>query len=166
MNQALISELEREAASTRRVLERIPSDRLEWQPHPKSMTLGQLAMHVAIIPGALSRLARLDGVDLSKLSRPLPQPQSTDALIPKLEESVAEARSLFEELDEASEAAPWRMSMGEREIATSPRSEIIRTLVLNHWYHHRGQLLVYLRLLDVPVPAVYGDSADENPLAG
>lgn len=166
MNQALISELEREAASTRRVLERIPADRLDWRPHPKSMTLGQLANHVAAIPGALSKLARLDGVDLSKFNRPLPQPQGTDELIAKLEASVAEARSLFEELDEASEAAPWRMAMGEREIATMPRSEIVRTLVLNHWYHHRGQLLVYLRLLDVPVPAVYGDSADENPLAG
>ena len=166
MNQALISELEREAASTRRVLERIPSDRLDWQPHPKSMTLGQLAMHVAIIPGALSKLARLDGVDLSKFTRGLPQAQSTDELIPKLEEGLAEARSLFEELDEDRASAPWRMSMGEREISTVPRSEIVRTLVLNHWYHHRGQLLVYLRLLDVPVPAVYGDSADENPLAG
>lgn len=166
MNQALISELEREAASTRRVLERIPEDRLHWQPHPKSMTLGQLSMHVAVIPGALSKLARQDGIDLAKFKRPRPEAQSTAELIPTLDAGVAEARSLFEELDEASESAPWRMSMGEREIATVPRAEIIRTLVLNHWYHHRGQLLVYLRLLDVPVPAVYGDSADENPLAG
>lgn len=166
MNQALVSELEREAASTRRVLERIPEDRLHWQPHPKSMTLGQLSMHVASIPGNLSKLARLDGVDLAKFKRPRPEAQSTADLVQTLDAGVAEARSFFEELDEASEAAPWRMAMGEREIATVTRAEIIRTLVLNHWYHHRGQLLVYLRLLDIPVPAVYGDSADENPLAG
>lgn len=163
---ALVAELDREAASTRRVLERVPGDRLDWQPHPKSMTLGQLAMHVAGIPGHLSRLARLDGIDLSKFSRPLPQAQSTADLIATLDAGVAEARSFFEGLDERSAAAPWRMTFGEREISTVSRAEIVRTLVLNHWYHHRGQLLVYLRLLDVPVPAVYGDSADENPLAG
>ena len=163
---ALVAELDKEAASTRRVLERVPGDRLDWQPHPKSMTLGQLAMHVAIIPGNLSRLARLDGVDLSKFQRTLRSPESAADLVPTLEAGVAEARSFFQELDESSAAAPWRMTFGEREISTVTRSEIVRTLVLNHWYHHRGQLLVYLRLLDVPVPAVYGDSADENPLAG
>ncbi|HWM91644.1 MAG TPA: DinB family protein [Thermoanaerobaculia bacterium] len=163
---ALVAELEREAAATRRVLERVPADRLEWQPHPKSMTIGQLAMHVASIPGNLSRLARLDGIDLSTFQRTLRGPQSAADLIPALDAGMAEARSFFEELDERAAAAPWRLAFGEREISTVTRAEIIRTLVLNHWYHHRGQLVVYLRLLDIPVPAVYGDSADENPFAG
>lgn len=163
--QALVRELEREAASTRRLLERVPADRLDWQPHPKAMTLGQLAFHLATIPGNISRMGRLDGFDVSKANFAPAVPPGAEALLPALEESLAEARSFLEGFDEEAAAAPWRLSAGEREVFTIPRAEVVRTLMLNHWYHHRGQLAVYLRILDIPVPAVYGRSADENPFA-
>jgi uncharacterized damage-inducible protein DinB len=166
VTHAFIAELEQETPSTRRLLERVPGDRLGWQPHPKSMTLGQLALHVANIPGAITRLARLDGMDAATASFTPAQPQSAEELLPALEAGVAEARSFLEGLDDSAAAAPWRLSFGEREVFTVPRMGMLRTIMLNHWYHHRGQLAVYLRLLDVPVPATYGRSADENPFAG
>jgi uncharacterized damage-inducible protein DinB len=165
LTQSLASELEREAASTRRLLERIPAHRLEWQPHPKSMTLGQLAQHLASIPGNITRMARLDGFDAATANFAPPSPESAEALLATLEGSLADAKSFLGELDEEAALAPWRLTFGEREIFTIPRAEVVRTLMLNHWYHHRGQLAVYLRLLDVPVPVIYGRSADENPFA-
>jgi len=163
--QAIAAELEREAPATRRILERVPADRLDWQPHPKSMTLGQLAMHIATIPGSISRLASLDGMDTVGRSFKPASPESAAELVPALEASLATAQTFLNGLDETAAAAPWRLSAGPREIFTMPRLEVVRTLMLNHLYHHRGQLAVYLRLLDVPVPAVYGTSADENPFA-
>lgn len=164
-SQALANELEREAASTRRLLERIPADQMDWQPHPKSMTLGQLAFHLASIPGNISRMSRLDGFDVATASFTPANPPGHETLLPTLDSSVAEARTFLDGLDEDAAVAPWRLTAGEREVFTIPRLEVVRTLMLNHWYHHRGQLAVYLRLLDVPVPAVYGRSADENPFA-
>jgi uncharacterized damage-inducible protein DinB len=163
--QALANELEREAVSTRRLLERVPADRLDWQPHPKAMTLGQLALHLASIPGSISRLASLDGFDALTANFNPPDLSSAETLLPTLESSLAEAQSFLGGLDEGASAAPWRLTAGEREVFTVPRLEVVRTLMLNHWYHHRGQLAVYLRFLDVPVPAIYGRSADENPFA-
>jgi uncharacterized damage-inducible protein DinB len=163
--QALIAELEQEAQSTRRVLERVPADRLGWKPHPKSMSAGQLAVHVARLPGDITRLAKLDSLDAATVDFRPPQPESTAELLPALEAGVAEAKAFLAGLDDAAAAAPWRLTMGERELWTLPRLALLRTLLFNHWYHHRGQLVVYLRLLDVPVPSVYGPSADENPFA-
>jgi uncharacterized damage-inducible protein DinB len=163
--QALITELETEANATRRVLARVPGDHLAWRPHPKSMSLAQLAHHVASIPGSIARLGALDGLDAASTNF-TPQPaESAEALLPTLEASVAAAKEFLAGLTEERAMAPWRLTAGEREIFTMPRIGLMRTLALNHWYHHRGQLVVYLRLLDVPVPAVYGRSADENPLA-
>src|SRR6185369_9466463 len=161
--QKMAAELEREAVATRRILERVPADRLDWQPHPKSMTLGQLALHMANIPGGISRMARLDGMDVAGRPNLPPQPQSADELLAALDASLTEARSLLETLDDEAADAPWRLSAGPREIFTLPRIDILRTMMLNHLYHHRGQLAVYLRLLDIPVPVIYGRSADENP---
>jgi len=163
--QPVVAELEQEAKATRRVLERVPGEHLGWQPHPKSMSLGQLAMHVATIPGSIARLARQDGFDASTAKFTPVSPESAEDLIPALDAGLEEARALLDGLDEASAAAPWRMSIGEREVFTIPRLGVVRSLMLNHWYHHRGQLVVYLRLLDIPVPAVYGRSADDNPFA-
>lgn len=163
--KVLIAELEQEAASTRKLLERVPADKLAWRPHDRSMTIGQLANHVAGIPGHVSKMARSDGFDAAH-ARPEPeQPENAQGLVAKLEESLSEARAFLSGLDEQSASAPWRLSHGEREVFTVPRLGMVRTMMLNHWYHHRGQLTVYLRLLDVPLPAVYGRSADENPLA-
>jgi uncharacterized damage-inducible protein DinB len=163
--QALLAELERESVSTRRVLERVPADRLGWQPHPKSMSLGQLALHVAKIPGNIARMAQRDGVDAATVDFNPPSPAGAADLLPALDGGLADAKSFLMGLDEAAAAASWRLSAGPREVFTMPRLGLIRNLMLNHWYHHRGQLVVYLRLLDVPVPAVYGRSADENPFA-
>jgi uncharacterized damage-inducible protein DinB len=165
ITQPYISELEQEAKTTRRVLERVPADKLDWQPHPKSMKLGQLALHVANLPGAFSRMGRLDSFDASQARFSPPMPQSVDELVPTLETGVADARTFLSELDEETAMAPWRFMNGERELMNLPRLGLVRTLMFNHMYHHRGQLVVYLRLLDVPVPSVYGPTADENPFA-
>jgi len=163
--ETLIAELRAEAPATRRVLERVPEDRLGWRPHPKSMSLGQLANHVASIPGSIARLARLDGLDAATVDFTPAPAESAAALLATLDESVAGACELLAGLSAESAAARWRLTVGEREVFAVPRLGLMRTLALNHWYHHRGQLLVYLRLLDVPVPTVYGKTADENPFA-
>ncbi len=161
---SLLAELEHEAVTTRRVLERVPAAHLAWRPHPKSMSLGQLALHIATVPGNVAQLA-------SHLTVPSPpdfvQPEATDAreLVPALTASIAQARQLLGGLDDAAMAATWRLLNDGRELMAMPRAALLRAVMLNHWYHHRGQLLVYLRLLDVPVPSVYGPTADENPLA-
>lgn len=161
--ETLIAELEAEAPATRRVLERVPGDRLDWRPHPKSMTLGQLAQHVASMPASISRLAARDGLDASTVDFEPEPAESAEALLAAHDASIEEARSYLAGLTEETATEPWRLSAGEREVFTVPRIGLMRTLAFNHLYHHRGQLTVYLRLLGVPVPAVYGRSADENP---
>lgn len=163
IGQALAAELEKESAATRRILKRVPADRLDWQPHPKSMTLGQLALHLAGLPGAFAKMGRLEGLDASTVDFAHKQPESADQILTTLDASLAEAKEFFSDLDDETANAPWRLSLGEQEISTMPRHELVRSLMFNHAYHHRGQLSVYLRLLDVPVPATYGDSADEHP---
>lgn len=161
----LLAELEMEAVNTRRVLERIPADQLNYRPHAKSMSLGQLALHVAAIPGSISSMAAQDGLDASKVDFKGKEPADLAQVLATFDESLVKARAYWGALDDATANAPWRLSFGEREVFTMPRIGLLRALVLNHLYHHRGQLTVYLRLLDVPVPAVYGNSADENPFA-
>ena len=163
--QALIAELEAESPATRRVLERVPGDRLGWRPHPKSMSLGQLAQHVAALPGSISRLAAQDGLDAATVNFEPEPAESAEALLTTYDDAVAEARIYLAGLTEETASAPWTLRHGERTIFTLPRIGLLRTLAFNHLYHHRGQLTVYLRLLDVPVPVVYGKSADENPFA-
>ena len=159
----LLPEFDHEMATTRKLLERVPDDRMEWKPHAKSMTLGQLAMHIAIVPGGVAEAAAQPS-----MQRPLfpqPSPSSASELLPMLEDSVKRARKALEGLDDDAMAATWRILDGEREILAMPRVAFLRSIMLNHWYHHRGQLSVYLRQLNVPVPSIYGPSADENPFA-
>ncbi|HSL84965.1 MAG TPA: DinB family protein [Thermoanaerobaculia bacterium] len=163
--EALIAELEAESPATRRVLERVPGDRLEWRPHPKSMSLGQLAQHVAALPASISRLAQQDGLDAATVDFEPEPAESAEAVLATFDASVAEARDYLSGLTEETATAPWTLTHGERKVFSLPRIGLMRTLAFNHLYHHRGQLTVYLRLLGVPVPAVYGKSADENPLA-
>src|SRR5262245_12441958 len=160
---ALIAELDAETPATRRVLERVPADRFDWRPHPKSMSAGQLAQHVASIPGHIARIARTDGLDLAARPAEYPSCASREALLAAHDGAVASARELLAGLDDTRGNAIWRLTFGDREIFALPRVRVMRTMGLNHWYHHRGELVVYLRLLDVPVPIVYGRSADENP---
>lgn len=165
MLEAMLNELQEETATTRRVLERVPADKLTWRPHPKSMSLGQLSLHVAVIPGAISGLAQLNEFDAGEASFDPPQPESTEEVMAALDESVNTAVSYLSELDEQSAGQNWRLTAGGKEVFTVPRAHVLRSIMLNHLYHHRGQLSVYLRLLDVPVPVIYGRSADENPFA-
>lgn len=162
--QDLLEELEQEAQTTRRVLEHAPGDKLNWKPHSKSMTLGQLALHLANIPGAIAELATRSTFDVNT-QIPLPSPANVDELLSTHDRSVARAKQLFGEMDDAMLSGPWRMVNGEREIMTIPRTALLRSTMLNHSYHHRGQLTVYLRQAGAFVPAVYGASADENPVA-
>jgi len=162
---ALLAELDAEAATTRRVLERVPADRFEWRPHPKSMSAGQLAQHVASIPGNAARLGRIDEFDVSKATADYKTCDSRDALLTSFDAAVNSLRDVLTGLDETTANAPWHLKFGDRPIVTWSRLGMIRTMGLNHWYHHRGELVVYLRLLGVAVPVVYGRSADENPFA-
>jgi len=159
----LLAELEQEAQTTRRVLERVPQAHLSWKPHPKSMSLGQLALHVATVPGNVAELAARDDSQPSSFVQL--EAATTAELVPALAASVAKAREHLGGFDDARMNATWRLMSGERELLAMPRAAFARAIMLNHWYHHRGQLLVYLRLLDLPVPSVYGPTADENPFA-
>ncbi len=163
--EAMINELSQEAATTRRLLERVPEGQLSWRPHSKSMTLGQLALHVASTPGDLSGLAQLQEFDASNANFEPASPTSKGRIMSAFEASVSGATAYLRTLTTETAGANWRLTLRDEEIFTMPRAGLLRSLMLNHWYHHRGQLSVYLRLLDVPVPAIYGRSADENPFA-
>jgi uncharacterized damage-inducible protein DinB len=161
----LLAELEQEAEITRRVLERIPQAHLSWRPHPKSMSLGQLALHIATVPGGVAELAAHDTVPQPP-SFVQPEAATAAELVPALTDSVAKARRVLGGFDDGRMTATWRLQAGGKDIMAMPRSALVRAVMLNHWYHHRGQLLVYLRLLNLPVPPVYGPTADENPFMG
>jgi len=162
--QGLLQELEQEAQTTRRVLERVPDKHLSWRPHAKSRTLGELALHIAIVPGGVAEL--FTGPSRAQAPQFVdPIPGSAAELIPALDDSIAKAKRAVGRMDDAALMEPWTLMRGDRELFTVPRVALLRSIMLNHWYHHRGQLTVYLRELDVPVPWVYGPSADENPFA-
>jgi len=164
MIDALLAELEQEAATTRVVLERIPEEHLSWRPHPKSMSLAQLALHVATVPGNVAEIAAMD-VMTSPPSFTQSEAATTAELLPSLTESLVKARRALGGFDDEKMSATWRMQSGGKDIMAMPRVAFVRAIMLNHWYHHRGQLLVYLRLLNHSVPSVYGPTADENPFA-
>ncbi len=165
MLDSLINELRQEAVTTKRVLERIPEEKLSWKPHETSMSLGQLSLHVASIPGNVTRLAQLDAFDASEANFVPPQPESVEQILGAFDESLNSAESYLSGLDNKAATDPWRLTSKGEEVFSMPRISMLRTIMLNHWYHHRGQLAVYLRLLEVPVPVIYGRSADENPFA-
>jgi uncharacterized damage-inducible protein DinB len=158
----LLQELDQETLTTRRVLERVPDNRLAWRPHEKARTLGELALHVAMVPGGVAELV----ASPSPAQAPQftdPSPKSASELIPALQQSIARAKQVLCGMDDATLLATWRLMKDERELFAVPRVAMLRSVMLNHWYHHRGQLTVYLRELGVPIPSIYGPSADENP---
>jgi uncharacterized damage-inducible protein DinB len=160
---AMLSELREEAAITKRILGRVPADKLSWRPHARSMSLGQLALHLANIPGGLTKLTQLDEFDASQANFNPQDPKDLGEIHAALEQSVRTAEECLGSMTENFASAPWRLMLQDKELFSKPRIGVLRTIMLNHWYHHRGQLAVYLRLLDVPVPVIYGRSADENP---
>jgi uncharacterized damage-inducible protein DinB len=162
MVDSIISELEREAETTKRVLERVPNDKLNWRPHPKSMSLGQLAQHVATTPGGVANIVVNTEREAPEFGKQ-PSAENAAELVPTMTKSIADAKSILNQFDDNAMMATWKLTRKGQEIFSMPRIGVVRTIMLNHWYHHRGQLSVYLRLLDVPVPSIYGPSADENP---
>jgi uncharacterized damage-inducible protein DinB len=159
----MIAELEQEAETTRRCLERIPEDRLSWRPHPRSMSLGQLALHIATVPGGVAEVAAADSMERPQFDRPAPK--NKREVLDALTESVAAALRFLRGLDDGRATETWTMTAAGKPVFSLPRIGVVRNIMLNHWYHHRGEMQVYLRLLDVPVPSVYGPTADENPFA-
>jgi uncharacterized damage-inducible protein DinB len=157
--EALISEFEHEAAATGRLLERMPADRLPWRPHPKSMTLGALGLHVATIPAGMAQLLGGAGVEAAAVL-PHPEPASLEEIRQAWQDTTATFRENVTLAQDSSDS--WSVTRQGKPVLTIPKHVGRRLLMLNHWYHHRGQLTVYLRLLDVPLPAVYAASADEN----
>src|SRR5512140_3161863 len=154
LSEQLAAELTREAPVTRRLIERIPEDKLDWKPHAKSMSVGQLAYHLAVLPMVIPELA-------SELTReaprpPQPQPATVAEILAKLDECVAAGAAKILTWSDADLFETWRLTNGGATILESPRVGVIRSVLLNHWYHHRGQLTVYLRLLDVALPSTYG----------
>ena len=166
MTESLIQEFDREAATTRRVLERVPQDRLAWKPHPKSMSLGTLALHVAVSPGFIAEWAVQDKVEMTGETDASPEPTTTSEVLAAHDEGVKKTKAALTLIGDAGMMKDWKMTTKDgTTIMGMPKIALVRSIVLNHTYHHRGQLSVYLRLLDVPVPSIYGPSADENPFA-
>jgi uncharacterized damage-inducible protein DinB len=159
----MVNEFRQEVATTKRVLERVPEQKLSWKPHAKSMTLGQLASHIASVPGSVARLLQQDSFDVSQGNFVPPQPKSMQEVLTAFEQSVRDAEQCLQGMTDDRARETWRLVRGDQELMSLPRVGFARSVMMNHWYHHRGQLSVYLRLLDVPLPVIYGPSADENP---
>lgn len=161
MTAAFLQEFENEAGTTRRVLERVPSDKLTWKPHPKSMSLGELALHIAGTPGVISGWCTQDETIFS--GEKTPEPKSVSEILSAHDQSVKTVKESLTKVGDEGLMATWTAKAGGATVMQMPKAALIRTIALNHWIHHRGQLSVYLRLLNVPVPSIYGPSADENP---
>ncbi|MGB6897591.1 MAG: DinB family protein [Candidatus Acidiferrum sp.] len=161
--EAFLAEFETQAPITRKFLERLPEDKLTWKPHEKSMSAGQLAYHLASVPGGIIRFVQNNPAQVPE-SFSFPQPASREEILKIFDENVGLVRSLLPKFDDAAMKETWRMVADSREILAQPREEFVRDVMFSHWYQHRGQFSVYLRMLDVAVPASWGPSADEPPL--
>ena len=161
LKEALISEFEQEMANTRKTLERAPTEKLGWKPHEKSFTLGELAAHMAEIPNWL--VNTLDDDELN-LKGPFTRntPTAIEEILAAFDANVAEAKKSLAKVDDAHFAKMWSLKVEDKQLFSMPRAAVARGMIMNHSVHHRGQMTVYLRLLDIPVPAIYGPSADEK----
>lgn len=162
LTESLLAEFETQVPITRRFLERLPENKLTWKPHQKSMSAGQLALHIALVPGGVVRGAQQNPAQAPDFSK-VPQPANLREVLDGFEESVATVRRELPRFGEAGLQETWRLMQGDQEILAIPRAQFLRNIMLNHWYQHRGQFSVYLRLLNVAVPASWGPSADEPP---
>lgn len=163
-SQMTLPEFDMEMASTRKCLERVPDDKLDWQPHEKSMSFASLAGHIADIPTWVGMTLKADSFDLAP---PDSEPwksyvaTSQEELLSTFDKNVADARQALAEADGVDMGGLWSLLSGDVTHFTMPRAAVLRSMVLNHLYHHRGQLTVYLRLNGIPLPGIYGPSADE-----
>jgi len=164
--EMLLAEFDRETAVSRRLLERIPPDRTSWRPHAKSWTLGELSVHLARLPTWVTATLRGTEFDMEPPDGPpLPRGvfESASATLAAFDRHVAEARAALTSTIDAELDVPWTLRKAGEVLFTMPRAAVLRTFAFNHSIHHRGQLSVYLRLCDVPLPPMYGPTADAEP---
>jgi uncharacterized damage-inducible protein DinB len=157
---SILMEIDQEAQTTKRVLDRIPEDKLAWKPHPKAFSLGQQALHIASVPGSVAAAAVPDSMEAPNFSQP--DAKSRKEVLDTFSKSLESAKVALKKMD-ARLMSMWSLTKNGKVVMSIPRIGFIRAILMNHNYHHRGQLSVYLHILNVPVPSIYGPSADENP---
>ncbi len=165
--ESLLPEFDQEMANTRKALERVPDDKLSWKPHPKSFTMGALAQHIALMAGWGKETITLESFDVAPPGAPPYQPppmNSTKDILDIFDKGSAAARAALASATDEQMMKPWSLLSGGKPMFTMPRVAVFRGMLMNHCIHHRGQLTVYLRLNDIPVPSIYGPSADEGNL--
>ncbi len=160
--ESFLAELKREAVTTRKFLEIVPMDKAEWKPHEKSMTLGRLAVHVAEIPNWIKTTLNQDELDFETSNFKPNEAKNNEDLLNLFNTKLAEVEVILKDYPDEKMSDTWVMRSGETIYSSEPREDVVRFWGLNHLYHHRAQLGVYLRLLDVPIPGTYGPSADAN----
>jgi len=160
---SILMEIDQEAQTTKRVLDRIPEDKLAWKPHPKAFSLGQLALHIASAPGNVATAAAQDSFEAPNFAQP--EAKSRQEVLDTFFKSLETAKGTLKNMNDARLTSMWSLTKDGKVLMSVPRIGFIRSIMMNHLYHHRGQLSVYLRMLNVPVPSIYGPSADENPFA-
>ena len=163
LNQTILPEFDHEMANTRKSLERVPDNKLSFKPHPKSMALGALATHLATINQWTEAIMGVDSFDVST-APPTPELKSRAEILAAFDQSTASARNAIANATDAQLTKPWSLLAKGQTIFTLPRIAVLRSFILNHAIHHRAQLGVYLRLNDIPVPSIYGPSADEGSM--
>ena len=163
IGQMLLPEFDQEMAGTRKVLERVPDDKLEWKAHPKSNTIGWVATHLANIPSWTGYTLTQDSLDINPGGKPFiaPPAKSVREILDRFDKNVATARQQIAAAEDAEFSRPWTLINNGTKVFTLPKGAVLRSFVLNHIIHHRAHLCVYLRLNDIPVPGLYGPSADE-----
>jgi uncharacterized damage-inducible protein DinB len=166
LSESLLPEFDIEMANTRKTIERVPYDKFDWKPHPKSTAMGGLATHMSNIPTWVGYTVDQDSLDLAPGGEPLPHaelPKSQAELVETFDANVAKARAAIAGASDADLFKPWSLMSNGNTLLTLPKIAVLRSFVMNHLIHHRAQLGVYLRLNDIPVPSIYGPSADESP---
>lgn len=166
LSQSMLPEFDQEMEATRRVLERVPDDRFDWKPHERSMTLGALAVHLAYLPGWAVETLERDEMDLDVDGGERPELSTSEEVLARFDESAGSARAAIEGASDERWFSTWTLRNEGTELFSAPKVGVLRSFVLNHIIHHRGQLTVFLRLLDVPVPQTYGPTADEPDFGG
>ena len=166
ISESLLPEYDQEIAGVRRTLERVPADKFDWKPHPKSLSMLWLAVHLANLPSWGTLTVSRDELDTAPGGEPMappPPPADTDELVATFDRHAAEARAAIAGASDADMMKPWSLLSNGTVLFTLPKAAVLRSFVMNHLIHHRAQLGVYLRMNDVPVPSLYGPSADETP---
>jgi uncharacterized damage-inducible protein DinB len=162
MNIPLLTELKHEAATTRKILALVPADQIAYKPHEKSMLLHSLAVHVAELPTWVGVTLTQDELDFTKPYPPTPKFSTTEALLSRFDKNILDATKVLEQVKDETFLQNWTMRHGEKIFFTMPKGAVLRNMVFNHSVHHRAQLGVYLRLLNIPLPKSYGPTADDS----